>query len=102
MKKFLVILNEIYRFIKRKCRRLTGTMVRSRTLKAYLSSHHVHKLQIGAGANILGGSAPAEGHILHDYFAHETHKNPEIPAKSGRAIAVANTITWVSERLPII
>lgn len=55
MKKLLLVLNEIYRFIKRKCRRLTGVIVRSHTLKAYFSSHQVHKLQIGAGANILEG-----------------------------------------------
>ena len=55
LKNFSIALNEIYRFGKRKCRRMAGFLIRSQTIRSYLRTHQVHKLQIGAGTNILDG-----------------------------------------------
>lgn len=55
IKKSSKAINEIYRFCKRRLRKVSGSVVRPRTVKAYLRSHKVHNLQIGAGANILDG-----------------------------------------------
>ncbi len=55
MKKASALANEIYRFCKRRLRKIAGTLVRPLTIKASLKSHKVHSLQIGAGANILDG-----------------------------------------------
>lgn len=44
-----------YRFMKRYIRRFCGSLVRPLTVRAYIGGNRVRKLQIGAGANILGG-----------------------------------------------
>ncbi|MCL5024017.1 MAG: methyltransferase domain-containing protein [Nitrospirae bacterium] len=45
----------LFRFSKRTIRRFCGSLVRILTIKAYLRTSRVRKLQIGAGANILDG-----------------------------------------------
>jgi predicted SAM-dependent methyltransferase len=55
LKNTVRMLNEIFRISKRKCRRITGSLVRPYAIQSYLKSHPVRKLQIGAGANILDG-----------------------------------------------